>query len=150
MLELCPKPCGDFLSYPWGMEPWRWRMSEGSKEQSPCGKWPEERRWGYSQAVCHGGHLPGGAAFPRAFHLLLLADAGRRGQKDSVKTPPDVGSPLLSCMVSPHYPGDRLPLGGQVLYGHSGWPQSGPQRSPLAPSTLPLGFGDPSRCWVLP
>lgn len=80
---------------------------------------------GYLQAVSHGGHLPGGAAFPLAFHRFLLADSGRRGQKGFVNTPNTDSHPkATSCTVSPPYPGDRKPLGRQVLQGHRGRPRS--------------------------
>lgn len=78
---------------------------KGAKSKVPWRKWPEEkclnREAGgasaaagrYLQAVIHGSHLPGGAAFPLGFHLFPLADSERKGQKGSVKTPQTWTSP---------------------------------------------------------
>jgi len=73
----------------------RRRVSEESKEQSPLEKACLTREaggagaaaGGYLQAVSHGSHLRGGAAFPLAFHRFLLAGSKSRGQKGSVNTP---------------------------------------------------------------
>ena len=98
---LCPKPCREFSALSVGEQRRHSGVCQrGAKSKVPWRKWPEEKclNWeaggasaavgGYLQAVSHGSHLPGGAAFPLGFHLFLLADSERRGQKGSVKPHP--------------------------------------------------------------
>lgn len=125
-------PAASFPPYPGGNGG---TCRKGAKSKVPWRKWPEEKclnreaggasaaAGGYLQAVIHGSHLPGGAAFPLGFHLFLLAASERKGQKGFVKTPQNVDVPR-SRTTSPRHPGDKKALGRQVLHAHLGWPRS--------------------------
>lgn len=142
-LCLCPKPCHEFSALSGGERrrcdgvcqrgakskvPWRKRPEEKCLNQEAGGAGAVAGR--YLQAVSHRSHLPGGAAFPWGFHLFLLADSERRGQKGSVKTPQPWTPPHLLHGVTP------LPW-GQKAFG-----KAGPARPPgLAKKRPCLGRG---------
>lgn len=136
-------PAASFPPYPGGNGG---TCRKGAKSKVPWRKWPEEKclnreaggasaaAGGYLQAVIHGSHLPGGAAFPLGFHLFLLAASERKGQKGFVKTPQNVDVPC-SRTTSPCHCGDKKALGRQVLHAHLGWPRSVLVRGEGCPSS---------------
>lgn len=90
---------------------------------------------GYSQAACHGAHLPGGAALAVGCHRLLLAGSERRGQKSSVRILLSVAFTSHPLPGLPLHPSPGAPLGRGVLRG-----QEGSLRREEVVTYLPSGF----------